>query len=61
VGDDDDDDEGSKDKQPIVSAEAERWEHRDYDGEQGQDSTRDRRPQYDSFHEERNAWGTDDG
>jgi len=63
VGDgdeDDEDDEGSKDKQPIVSAEAERWEHRDYDDEQGKDSTRDRSPQYGSFHEERNAWGTDD-
>ncbi|KAF2817038.1 DUF300-domain-containing protein [Mytilinidion resinicola] len=66
VGDGDEDEDSGKDKAPLESGEAARWEHRDYGdddedagGDDGKGSQRDRSPQYGSFHEERNAWGSD--
>jgi len=59
VGDGDEDADSSKDKAPLVSDEAEQWEHRDYGEEGGEEGQKDHSPQYGSFHEERNAWGSD--
>jgi len=39
------------------SDEAQQWQHRDYDQDDG---TKKRSPQYGSFEEERNVWGSDD-
>ncbi|KAF2196776.1 DUF300-domain-containing protein [Delitschia confertaspora ATCC 74209] len=56
VGEDGEDEDGDKDKAPPVSEEAQQWEHRDYDGD---DDGRKKSPQYGSFREERDVWGSD--
>lgn len=51
--------EEDEDKAPNESEEAERWQHRDYDRDEEQEAGEQRiSPQYASFHEERNAWGS---
>lgn len=47
------DEEENEERAPPVSDEAQQWERRDYNDD-GQTS-----PQYGSFREERNVWGSD--
>ena len=58
----DGEDEASSERAPPVSEEAQRWEHREYDGGSGEEEEEEerRRLHYGSFHEERNAWGSSD-
>lgn len=60
----DGEDEASSERALPVSEEAQRWEHREYNGgsgEEGEEGEEERRSlHYGSFHEERNAWGSND-
>ncbi|OCK98845.1 DUF300-domain-containing protein [Cenococcum geophilum 1.58] len=54
----DGEDEASSERAPPVSEEAQRWEHREYDRGSGEEEEERRSLHYGSFHEERNAWGS---
>jgi hypothetical protein len=56
----DGEDEASSERAPPVSEEAQRWEHREYDRGSGEEEEERRSLHYGSFHEERNAWGSND-
>ena len=55
IGDNGEDD--NEERAQPVSEEAQQWETRDYSGEQ---DTEQPSPQYGSFREERNVWGSDE-
>ncbi|KAF2257828.1 DUF300-domain-containing protein [Lojkania enalia] len=54
---DDRDEQVKKDREPLVSEEAQHWERRDYSEDDGVPHRMS--PQYGSFREERNVWGDD--